>query len=75
MAWKFIGACYGDKFIIDGVDIFKEKWENTGEKVHVKDPHYGQQFTFNVWKVRNDNKVIIFAAGEFSNNVYGIYTR
>lgn len=75
MAWKFLGACYGDKFIIDGLDIFREKWENTSELAQINDPHYGQPFTFNVWKVKKGNKVIVFAAGEFSNSVFGIYIK
>jgi hypothetical protein len=75
MEWEFIGTSIGDKFIIDGVDIFKEKWENTGEIVQVRDPIYNQVFKFNVWKVNHNNKSIIFVAGEFSNCVFGIYTK
>jgi len=41
MKWKFIGSTIDDSFIIDGVDIFKEKWNDTGINVKLKDPLYG----------------------------------
>lgn len=69
------GSTAEDKFIINGIDIFNEEWENTGEVAHVIAPHYGQAFTFNVWKVKKSDKTIIFATGEFSNNVYGVYIK
>ncbi|SCZ11220.1 hypothetical protein [Alkaliphilus peptidifermentans] len=75
MKWRFVGSTTEDKFIIDGIDIFKEKWESTGEVADVIDPLYGQPFKFNVWRVENEDEIIIFAAGEFSNNVFGIYCR
>ena len=75
MSWEFIGISTGDIFIIDGVDIFKEEWESIDRTVNVLDPNYKQSFTFQIWKVKKKNKVITFAAGEFSNSVYGIYIR
>ncbi len=71
--WNFIGSSFGDNFVIDGIDIFKKTWIDTGRKVEVQDPLYHQKFTFTVWKIKNENKEITFASGEFSNNVYGIY--
>lgn len=73
MGWKYIGVTASDSFIIDGVDVFKENWENTGKTVHVVDPLYGQKYEFTVWKVRKADEVIIFASGEFSNNIFGFY--
>lgn len=75
MGWKFIGSTHQDSFIINGVDIFKEKWESTGERVGVVDPIYKQQFTFSVWRVATKDKIISFVAGEFSNGIFGIYQR
>lgn len=74
MGWNYIGITTKDSFIIDGVDVFKEEWKNTGKIANVVDSAYGQKFTFNVWQVINSGKVITFAAGEFSYNVWGIYT-
>lgn len=73
MKWKFIGSTIDDSFIIDGVDIFKEKWNDTGINVKLKDPLYGDIKTFKVWTITLRNNEITFAAGEFSNNVWGIY--
>ncbi len=73
--WDFIGITINNSFILAEIDIFKENWENTGEVAYVIDPAYRQQFSFTVWKVKRDGKDIIFAAGEFSNNVFAIYTK
>ena len=45
----------------------------TGEKVVVKDPLYGQKYTFPVYKVNIQDEEYAFAAGEFSNSVFGFY--
>ena len=63
----------GDKFEINGLNIWDYKWAITGEKISVKDPLYGKQYAFNVFEIENKNKKISFAAGEFSNCVWGIY--
>ncbi|MFC5528329.1 hypothetical protein [Cohnella yongneupensis] len=73
--WKFRGSCSDDTFLIDDIDIFKHKWINTKETVKVKDPLYNQTFNFSIWNVIVDERTIEFAAGEFSNNVFGIYTK
>lgn len=36
--WNFIGSSFGDNFVIDGIDIFKKNWIDTGRKVEVQDP-------------------------------------
>lgn len=73
MSWKFIGATCNDSFLIDGVDVFKERWNRTNKTVEVKDPLHGQSFTFDVYCVHVDNRDIVFASGEFSNLVFGFY--
>lgn len=45
----------------------------TGEKVVVKDPLYGQKYTFPVYKVNIQDEEYAFAGGEFSNSVFGFY--
>ena len=49
--------------------------KSTGEKIDVKDPLYGQKYRFPVYKVLIDEKEYEFAAGEFSNCVYGFYIK
>lgn len=75
MEWKFSGSTIGDSFPINGIDIFKEKWIDTGTIVKLKDPLYGEMKTLKIWTITSGHNKIIFAAGEFSNNVWGIYTR
>ena len=66
MNWKCIGSTFNDSFILNGIDIFKKDWVDTGTKVKVKDPLYGEIKTFTVWKVSNGINEMRFAAGEFS---------
>lgn len=70
--WEFKAAA--NRFLIDGEDVFKEQWINTGEDAEVKDPLYGNKLIFTVWKVERESGVITFVAGELSNSVFGIWT-
>ncbi len=73
MNWKFEKAAFDGKCQLFGVNIFDYDWQTTGQCVHVKDPHYWQDFTFEVWQVEIDGQLRRFAAGEFSNCVGGFY--
>ena len=74
--WKFVKTIFDyEKFEINGINIWDFKWEATDEKIKIKDPLYGQFYTFNVFKIQNKDIEILFVAGEFSNGVYGIYLR
>ena len=73
-SWKFIKAVLdGELFTINGMNIWDYKWEDTGERVEVKDPLYGQHYSMAVYKIRHRNVEFRFAAGEFSNCVWGLY--
>jgi hypothetical protein len=63
----------GEKYEINGINIWKYKWVETGEKINIKDPLYGQHYNFTIYKIGNPEINIEFAAGEFSNCVWGIY--
>ena len=41
--------------------------------VKVQDPVYHQDHTFEVWQVEINGQIHRFAAGEFSNCVWGFY--
>jgi hypothetical protein len=72
--WKYIATVVdGDRFEIGGLNIWNNKWTDTGERVDVKDPLYGQEYTFPVYVIISGDKQAKFAAGEFSNCVWGIY--
>ncbi len=74
--WQFVGAGPdGQSFTIEGLDVWKHEWRDTKERAHVKDPRYHQDFTFHVWEIRSGNRVVTFAAGEFSACMWGFYVR
>jgi len=73
-SWKFITAIPdGEYFQINGLNIWDHKWESKGEKIQVKDPVYGETHSMDVYQIEKDNLKIRFAAGEFSNCIWGIY--
>lgn len=59
--------------ILFGVNIFDYKWKDTGKKITVKDPLYGQEHIADICKVVIEGKEYEFACCEFSNGVYGFY--
>ena len=71
--WQYEIAGADGNTTLFGVNIFKYNWISTGEKVEVVDPLYGQQHYFPVYKVYIRKKEYKFAAGEFSNCIYGFY--
>mgnify|MGYP000554306179 CR=1 FL=1 len=60
---------------ISGINIWSLKWNTEYEKIIVKDPLYGALKTFNKYWIKNDNEIIEFVAGEFSNCIWGIYLK
>jgi hypothetical protein len=75
MDWIFVGAVpEGQGLEINGVNVWSQKWTTVnGELAEVIDPHYHQPFTFSVYTIKNGESDIKFAAGEFSNMVWGFY--
>ncbi|MFL5329818.1 MAG: hypothetical protein ACJ8C4_12980 [Gemmataceae bacterium] len=71
--WTFIGAATETKpFAIDGINVWDCHWERQADQsADVSDPHYHQQFTFPVYVIRSGT--VTFAAGEFSNGIWGFY--
>jgi hypothetical protein len=65
----------GENFNIQGLNIWDFRWADTGQRIVVKDPLYNQEYTMNVYEIQNVDTKIIFAAGEFSNCVWGIYQK
>ena len=74
--WKhFKTVIDGEPCNIKGLNIWDYEWKSAGEKICVKDPLYGQDHTLTVFEISNQGITVIFAAGEFSNCVWGIYQR
>jgi hypothetical protein len=65
----------GEPYNIWGRNIWSYPWQRTEEKVTVKDPHYGQTHTMDVYQIIENDLIIEFAAGEFSKCVWGIYRK
>jgi hypothetical protein len=57
------------------VSVWAYPWieEKEEPKARVKDPAYGQNFSFHVYRIDAPNKTVRFAAGEFSNAYWGFY--
>ncbi len=60
--------------ILFGVNIFDYEWEYVGKSIKVQNPLYGQEYDFYVYTVIINKREYTFAAGEFSNCVWGFYT-
>jgi len=63
----------GEKYEIKGMNIWDFNWQNTGDYVNINDPLYNQAYTFRVYEIKSGESSALFAAGEFSNCVWGIY--
>jgi len=74
--WEHIKTLVdSERFEINGMNIWDSDWKNTGESIQIKDPLYGQHYTFTVYEIMNEQSSAKFAAGEFSNCVWGIYLK
>lgn len=72
--WQFSKAIVdGTRYEINGLNIWDFTWQNTGDYINIKDPIYNQPYTFPVYKIVSGDSSAIFATGEFSNCVWGIY--
>lgn len=71
--WKYKKTGFDGNCKIFGVNIFNYNWEDTGERVTVVEPMHQQEHTLNVYTVIIRGKTKRFAAGEFSNCVWGFY--
>ncbi len=72
-SWKFQTTGIEGNAELFGVNIFDYEWKSTGKEVVVSDPYYHQEHKFTVYTVDIDGKEYEFAAGEFSNCVWGFY--
>jgi len=74
--WVYITAVIdGKRFEIDGINIWDYTWTDTRRYISIKDPIYHQPYTFAIYEIDTGTKKIEFAAGEFSNCVWGIYQK
>lgn len=72
-AWQHEITGFDGNCQLFGINIFDYNWETTGEKAEVKDPQYHQSYKFPVYRIAINGTTYEFAAGEFSNCVWGFY--
>ena len=75
--WQFTGSSNeGEAFQIKGVNVWDQGWQLVpGQEANINDPVYGKEFIFRVFTILDGEEKIEFAAGEFSNGVWGFYVR
>ena len=73
-SWKHIKTIVdSESFAIDGLNIWDYEWKDTGQKVDIQDPLYNQNYTLPIYEITDNTMTAKFAAGEFSNLIWGIY--
>ncbi len=74
--YRFIGSTSKDIFCIDGVNLFKYRWVNTGSCAIVLNPDTKKPYTFSIYEITlNDNKVIDFVAGKFNDTEWAFFVK
>jgi hypothetical protein len=73
--WAFVSIGFeGDEVDIAGVNPWKVSWTDTHGRVTVAHPSYPwQRHTMFTYVVAASDPPIAFAAGEFSNGVWGFF--
>lgn len=71
--WQHEITGFEGDVILFGINIFEYEWSETGESILVKDPLYQQDYKFSIYTINVAGENHDFAAGEFSNGVWGFY--
>lgn len=64
-----------EEVLIKNINIWDYKWNTNDEFAFVTDPLYGQPYLATIYGISINSEIIEFAACEFSNGVWGIYTK
>lgn len=72
-SWKYKTTSTDGNCTLFGVNVFDFEWNDTGETATIIDPQYHKEHIFNVFSILINGKQKRFAAGEFSNCVWGFY--
>jgi hypothetical protein len=74
--WKYVSIGFeGDHVSLDGLMPWQLKWHSLEEPpITVAHPSYPlQRHSMRVYELRHEGNTVKFAAGEFSNGVWGFY--
>ncbi|HSP40119.1 MAG TPA: hypothetical protein VLN46_01720 [Gillisia sp.] len=63
----------GAPCLIENINIWDYSWQSTGKNAEVIDPLYTKPYNFSIYRIQEGDTKIEFAAGEFSNMIWGIY--
>jgi hypothetical protein len=73
MKWEYVKTEVEGNCQLFGVNLFDYEWEDTHSRIKVKDPAYRQEHMITIFRVKIEDKFYTFAAGEFSNCIWGFY--
>jgi hypothetical protein len=73
--WKLVSiGLDGEPVTVDDVDLWKHEWRRCSESITVAHPSYpAERHTMFVYELVLPARRIKFAAGEFSNGVWGFF--
>lgn len=73
--WTFVHIGFeGDDVEVRGLNPWKHGWSSPGRSIIVAHPSYpSQRHRMSVHAIERADGVVTFAAGEFSNGVWGFY--
>jgi hypothetical protein len=73
--WTFVSIGFeGDPVSLQGVDPWQHPWRRRGASITVAHPSYpAERHTMFVCELTAQKRTIEFAAGEFSNGVWGFF--
>jgi len=64
----------GEKYYIEGLNIWDYKWKDTGESFFIKESVRQLNYRVEIYQIENENKIVKFGATESSNGAWIIYT-
>ena len=73
--WTYVGNSAGEPFWLEpGIELWTHApWLRSGTRVRILDPLYGAAYEFDVYEIDVEGRRVRFAAGEFSNGIWGFY--
>lgn len=72
--WRYAGTSgEGGRLRLGRTNVWACEWRRVGTTAEVRDPVYQQPFEFDVYEIETPSGLTQFAAGEFSNGVWGFY--
>lgn len=74
--YNYVGSTSKDIFCLEGVNLFKYSWINTGNCAVVLNPKTKKPHTFSIYEINlHNNQTITFIAGKFSNDEWSFFVQ